>query len=69
MSRMKDQGQSTRTWISGLAITLTTIVTYMAFWRLAPTVTFVIGCASLVAFAIALWVAGGSIKKDQSEEK
>ena len=69
MSRMKDQGQSTRAWLSGLAITLTTIVTYMAFWRLAPTVTFVIGCVSLLAFAMALWVAGRSIKKDQSGEK
>ncbi len=50
--------ESRRRWLSGLAITLTTIVSYLAFWRLAPGTTFIVGCAALLACLIALWVAG-----------
>lgn len=49
---------SRRAWLSGLAITLTTIVSYLAFWRLSPGATFVIGGTALVALIIFLWRAG-----------
>lgn len=49
---------SIRTWVSGLAVTLTTIVAYLAFWRLAPGLTFIIGCAALLGLLVAAWVAG-----------
>ena len=45
-------------WLSGLAVTLTTIVAYLAFWRLAPVPTFVIGCAALVGMLVSAWVFG-----------
>ena len=55
-SRMKRD--SLRNWLSGLAITLTTIVSYFAFWTLSPGVTFLIGGAALVTLLVLLWKAG-----------
>lgn len=49
---------SGRKWASGLAVTLTTIIAYMAFWRLAPVITFAIGCLSLIALVVAGWIMG-----------
>lgn len=46
---------SIRAWLSGLAITLTTIVSYLAFWRLSPGVTFLIGGAALATLLTLLW--------------
>lgn len=54
-----DRTNSRRAWLSGLAVTLTTIVSYFAFWHLSPVVTFVIGCLALVGLVIAGWVLGG----------
>ncbi|MDR6850374.1 hypothetical protein [Sphingomonas sp. BE137] len=45
-------------WRTGLAITLTTIVSFQAFWRLSPGVTFAIGCCALVGLLTAIWIAG-----------
>lgn len=56
---------STRTWLSGLAVILTTIVAYLAFWRLAPGTVFVIGCLALVAMVIAAWIAGGPSRQSR----
>jgi type II secretory pathway component PulM len=55
-SALKDSQGSRRTWLSGLAVTLTTIVAYLAFWRLAPGTTFIVGCIALVCLVIAGWV-------------
>ncbi len=55
-SQMKRDSQ--RGWISGLAVTLTTIVAYLAFWRLAPVPTFVVGCAALVGMLATAWWFG-----------
>jgi hypothetical protein len=49
--------ESTRAWLSGLAITLTTIVAYFAFWHLSPGVTFVIGRIALFGLLISFWVS------------
>ena len=50
-------------WIEGelvgLAVTLTIIVAYFAFWHLSPVVTFVVGCVALVGLGVAAWVLGG----------
>lgn len=51
------QKESSRAWLSGLAITLTTIVAYLAFWHLSPGVTFIVGAAALVGLLISLWVS------------
>lgn len=51
---------SRRAWLSGLAVTLTTIISYMAFWRLSPGVTFIVGCLALLGLIVAGWVLGGS---------
>jgi hypothetical protein len=59
MSKEVRQVESRRRWLSGLAVTLTTIVSYLAFWHLSPGVTFIIGCAAFVACVVTLWVAGG----------
>lgn len=52
-----------RAWIAGLLVTLTTIVVYMAFWRIAPVPTFLIGCAALVAMLIAAWWFGEEVNR------
>lgn len=49
---------SRRTWLSGLAVTLTTIVAYLAFWRLAPVPTFITGCLAFVGMLAAAWWFG-----------
>lgn len=64
MSRPNSQRRgTTRTWLSGLAITLTTIVAYLAFWRLAPGTTFIVGCLALLGIVIAGWVYGREDEK------
>ena len=56
--RNPQQSKSRRAWISGLAVTIATAVSYMAFWRLAPGTTFIIGAVALVALVIAGWMLG-----------
>ena len=55
--------QTRRAWIEGMAVMLTTIICYMAFWRLSPGITFLIGCVSLVGLVWFLWLAGKSAKE------
>jgi hypothetical protein len=50
--------ESTRAWLSGLAVTLTTIVSYLAFWWLSPGVTLIVGCIAFIALLVAAWVYG-----------
>lgn len=52
------QSQSTRAWLSGLAVTIATIVSYLAFARLSPGITFVVGCVALVGLVVTGWVLG-----------
>ena len=59
MSRQDRPVESRRQWLAGLAITLTTIVSYLTFWHLAPGVTFAVGGVALLAMIVAIWVAGG----------
>lgn len=56
--RNPQQLKSRKAWISGLAVTIATIVSYMAFWRLAPGTTFIIGAVALVVLVIAGWILG-----------
>lgn len=59
MSRPRNPSrQTTRSWLSGLAITVTTLVCLFGFWRLSPGVTFAIAAIALVGLIVALWVAG-----------
>jgi hypothetical protein len=64
---VSSRSKTNRKWISGLAVTLTTIIAYMAFWRLAPVATFIIGCAALMASVIAAWWFGK--EANQSRER
>lgn len=50
--------ETTRKWLSGLAITLTTIIAYLAFWHLSPGVTFLVGAAALVVLVMLIWRSG-----------
>ena len=50
--------ESMRAWLSGLAITLTTLVGLFAFWRLSPGTTFIVACVALIGLLAALWIAG-----------
>lgn len=52
------QRQSTRAWLSGLAVTISTIVCYFAFWHISPGVTFIVGCVALVSLIVAGWILG-----------
>lgn len=56
--RMSKKRDDTRQWLSGLAITLTTIVGLFAFWRISPGVTWIVALMSLIGLVIAFWVAG-----------
>jgi len=44
--------------LSGLLVTVFTIVAYLAFWNLAPRTTFVVGCVALFGMLIAAWHFG-----------
>jgi hypothetical protein len=50
--------QSTRKWLSLLAISVTSLVALFGFWRLAPGVTFIIAALALIGLVAALWAAG-----------
>lgn len=62
MSRMNApiKRSGIRAWASGLAITLTTLVAFFGFWRLAPGPTFVIACIAMVGLFVSFWIAGKS---------
>jgi hypothetical protein len=61
--------ESTRSWLAGMAVTLTTIVSYLAFWRLAPGTTFIVGCVSLLGLVVAGWMLGREKKATQHSER
>lgn len=50
--------ESRRAWISGLAITLTTLIALFGFWRISPGITFIVATLALAGMIIAFWVAG-----------
>jgi hypothetical protein len=56
--QMRKRIETKRQWISGLAITVTTLVCLFAFWRLSPGATFIIAFGSLVALLALFWFAG-----------
>ena len=55
VSSRKRPVETTRRWISGLAITLTTLIALFGFWRLSPGVTLVIATIALVVLGAILW--------------
>ena len=60
MSSKPHRSEFTRHWIAvNFIVTLTTIVAYLAFWRLAPVPTFIIGCLALIAMLVGAWIYGG----------
>jgi cobalamin biosynthesis protein CobD/CbiB len=59
MPQPKTKKQSTRQWIGGVAVALTTIVCLFAFWRLSPDVTFIIALVALGGMIFSFWLAGG----------
>lgn len=67
---MRQPRESTRVWLTGLAVTLTTIVSYLAFWRLSPGSTFVVGIIALLGLIISAWYYGRSMRlnKEQGRE-
>jgi hypothetical protein len=46
--------------VSGLAITITTLVCLFGFWRLSPGATFVIALISLIVLLTVFWITGKS---------
>jgi len=40
--------ESRRRWISALIVTVSAVVSYMAFWHLWPVLTFLVGCVAAV---------------------
>lgn len=61
--------ETTRVWLSGLAVTLTTILAFFAFWRLSPGVTFLIGCLALIGLIVAAWYFGREKRLSREQEK
>lgn len=50
--------ETQRQWISGLAITLTTLVSLFGFCRLSPGATFVVASCALIALVFLFWFEG-----------
>lgn len=50
------QSEQRRTWLSGLAISVTTLVALFGFWHLAPGATFAIAVVALIGLVISLFV-------------
>jgi len=50
--------ESTRAWLSGLAIIVTSLTALFAFWRLSPGWTFLVAVGALICLIAALWIAG-----------
>ena len=61
--------ESLRTWLSGLAVSMTAVVAYFAFWHLSPILTFMVGCVALVALISAAWHYGRATRLSQAQEK
>ena len=59
--------QTARAWISGLAVTLTVVVAYLAFWHLWPVATFLIGCLSLIGLVIAGYILGTETNQSRAK--
>ena len=58
MSRPRSpRRETTRAWLSGLAITITTLIALFGFWHIAPGTTFIIACVALVGLGISLFIA------------
>jgi hypothetical protein len=47
-----------QSWLSGLAVTLTSTICLFGFWRISPGTTYIIALIALVGLVFALWVAG-----------
>jgi divalent metal cation (Fe/Co/Zn/Cd) transporter len=61
MSRPHDRpkkAETSRDWLAGLAVTITTLVCLFGFWRLAPGTTFIVAIIALAAMIISFWIAG-----------
>lgn len=46
--------ESQRAWLSGLAITITTLVALFGFWYLAPGATFIVACIALLGLVASI---------------
>jgi hypothetical protein len=53
-----EKTESGRSWLTGLAVTITTLVCLFGFWRLAPGTTFIVAVVALVAMIVSFWIAG-----------
>lgn len=54
----KSKIESRRRWLSGLSITLTTVICFFGFWHLAPGLTFLVAIGALIALTFSLWWSG-----------
>ena len=61
--------ETRRTWFAGIAVTLTTIVSYMAFWSLSPIATLLIGLIALLGMVFTAWLYGRRLRLDQEQAK
>jgi hypothetical protein len=62
-------GEAWRTWLSGLVVSVSAVVAYMAFWHLAPVVTFSVGCITLVALILVARHYGRQVRMDRQRGK
>lgn len=57
MSRMRSKPPETkRAWLSGLAITVTTLVGLFGFWHLSPGLTYIVACIALVGLIASIFL-------------
>ncbi len=59
MSRPEREVQTARQWLSGLAVTLTTIVSYIGFARISVKWTLVVAICIIIGLLTFLWIMGG----------
>lgn len=49
---------TSRRWISGIAVMVAAVVSLFGFWHLSPGVTFIVAVAALGAMIFFLWLSG-----------
>ncbi len=59
--------KTTRAWLEGMAVSVTTIICFFGFWRLSPGITLIIACLALIVLVALLWREGGRLLRPESD--
>ena len=57
-SAARPKSQTLRSWLSGLSITVATIIGLFAFWRISPGLTYLVALGAMLVLTVSIWIAG-----------